>query len=103
MDKTPPEIYSNFSIKPIGTKGGLNIYPNYVRMYLGATDAHTGTESVMYSIDDAPMTQYSSPRTLDVSELGRFKKNKKYVVRVVAKDKLGNESEQTFEFYVGKE
>ena len=27
----------------------------------------------------------------------------KYVVRVVAKDKLGNESEQTFEFYVGKE
>ena len=103
VDKTPPEIYSNFSIKPIGTKGGLNIYPNYVRMYLGATDAHTGTESVMYSIDDAPMTQYSSPRTLDVSELGRFKKNKKYVVRVVAKDKLGNESEQTFEFYVGKE
>ena len=60
MDKTPPEIYSNFSIKPIGTKGGLNIYPNYVRMYLGATDAHTGTESVMYSIDDAPMTQYST-------------------------------------------
>ena len=102
VDNTAPEIYVNFSIKPIGKKGDKDIYPNYVRMYMGATDKHTGTESVMYSIDGGPLTLYSSAQTLDVSELSKFRKKKKYEVRVVAKDKLGNESEKTFEFYVGR-
>lgn len=102
VDNTPPEIFINFSIEPIGNKGGLNIYPNYVRMFLGATDKHVGTEELMYAIDDAALSSYSSPRTLDVSELSRFKKRKKYSVRIVSKDKLGNQSEKTVEFYVGE-
>ena len=102
VDNTPPDLYVNFSIDPIGQKDGLDIYPNYVRMFIGATDEHTGTEAVFYSIDDGPMTRYSSPKTLDVSELSRFQKNKKYTVRVKCEDKLGNESEETFEFYVGE-
>jgi hypothetical protein len=102
VDNTPPNIFINFSIEPIGKKGGLDIYPNYVRMFVGATDKHVGAEQVMYSIDDAPLSLYSSPTTLDVSELNRFKKRKKYSVRVVVKDKLGNEAEKTVEFYVGE-
>ena len=101
VDNTPPEIFINFSIEPIGTKNGANLYPNYVRMYIGATDDHVGTETVLYSIDGAPLSEYSSPRTLDISELSRFKKVKKYKVRIVSKDKLGNESEKTVEFFVG--
>lgn len=101
VDNTPPVIFINFSIEPIGVKNGLNLYPNYVRMYIGATDKHIGTETVLYSIDGAQLTAYSSPRTLDISELNRFKKVKKYKVRIVSKDKLGNESEKTVEFYVG--
>jgi len=101
VDNTAPEIFINFSIEPIGVKNGVNLYPNYVRMYIGATDQHIGTEAVLYSIDGAPLTEYSSPKTLDISELNRFKKAKKYSVKIVSKDKLNNESEKTVEFYVG--
>lgn len=103
VDNTPPEIFVNFSIEPIGERRGNPIYPNYVRMYVGATDKHTGTNEILYSINDGPMREYSSPRTLDASERNVFQKNKKYVVKVVAEDKLGNRGEKTVEFYVGPE
>jgi len=103
VDNTPPEIFINFSIEPIGQKGGKNIYPNYVRMYIGATDKHTGTEALLYSVDGSPLSQYSSPQTLDASEVSKFRKKKKYEVRVVAKDKLGNETEKIMEFFVGRQ
>lgn len=103
VDNTPPEIYVNFSIEPVGTKSGKNIYPNYTRMYVGATDKHCGTESIMYSINGGELRPYSSPYSLDVSEVSRFKSKKKYEVKVVAKDKLGNKSEKIVEFYVGKD
>lgn len=102
VDNTPPEIFVKFSIEPIGTKKGLSVYPNYTRMYVAATDKKVGTETIMYSLDDGPMALYSSPQTLDASELNRFRKNKKYTVKVQSKDKLGNMSEKTVEFYVGK-
>jgi hypothetical protein len=103
VDNTPPEIFVNFSIQPIGERRGLPVYPNYVRMYIAATDKHTGTRDITYSINDGPMTAYSSPRTLDASERNVFSRNKKYSVKVVAFDKLGNRSEKTVEFYVGPE
>ncbi len=102
VDNTAPEIYANFSIQPIGAKKDMKVYPNYTRIYLGATDDHVGTETIMYSINDAPMSLYSSAQTLDISERNRFLKKKvKYTVKVVAKDKLGNTSEKLIEFYVG--
>jgi hypothetical protein len=102
VDNIAPEIYNNFSIQPIGNKKELKVYPNYTRLYLGATDDHVGTESIMYSINDAPLALYSSARTLDISERNRFLKKKvKYTVKVVSKDKLGNTSEKIIEFYVG--
>ncbi|MGB1004377.1 MAG: OmpL47-type beta-barrel domain-containing protein [Salibacteraceae bacterium] len=104
VDNTAPSIYHNFSINSIGTKSGVKVYPNYSRMYLGATDDHVGTKSIMYSINGGPLTAYSSASTIDISERNRFlKKNVKYSVRVVAKDMLGNTSEETFEFYIGLE
>jgi hypothetical protein len=71
-------------------------------MYIGATDKHVGTERILYSIDGGALTDYSSPQTLDISEVSKLRKNKKYKVRVVAKDKLGNEGEKTVEFFVGR-
>ncbi len=103
VDDTAPEIFVKFSIQPIGTKKGLPIYPNYTRMYVAATDKKVGTETIQYSMDDGALTLYSSPQTLDASEQSRFRKNKKYKVRVVAKDKLGNQSEKVVEFYVGRD
>lgn len=106
VDNTPPVIHHNFSIEPIGTKkkGGqdLKIYPNYTRLYLGATDKHSGTETIKYSMNDAPWYDYSSPYTLDVSEVRRFAKNKYHKVEVKAADKLGNESTKVIEFFIGE-
>jgi hypothetical protein len=104
VDNTAPTIYHNFSINSIGSKNGLAVYPNYSRLYLAATDDHVGTNTIKYSINDGPMTLYSSASTLDISERDRFLKKKvKYTVKVVAEDKLGNSSEDTIEFYVGLE
>jgi len=107
VDNTPPVIYHNFSIQPIGTKkkGGndLSIYPNYTRIYLGATDEKVGTQRIQYSFDGKVFVDYSSSHTLDISELSRLKKNKFYEVTVKATDKLGNESNEVINFFVGKE
>ena len=103
VDNTPPDIFVKFSIEKIGMRKGLPVYPNYTRMYVAATDKKVGTETIMYAMDDAPLVLYSSVQTLDASEQSKFKKNKKYSVRVVAEDKLGNQSEKVVEFYVGKE
>lgn len=107
VDNTPPVIYYNFSIEPVSktTKDGksLDVYPNYTRLFLGATDKKCGTQKIQYSINGDPFKDYSSPYTLDVSELLLFKSQKLYTVTVKAKDKLGNESEKVIEFYVGKE
>jgi hypothetical protein len=70
-------------------------------LYVGATDVHVGTKQILYSVNGAPLRDYSSPYTLDMSEVSHFlKKNKKYTVKVVAKDKLDNQSEKTIEFFV---
>ena len=106
VDNTPPEIFHNFSIEPSGTKkdGGetLNVYPNYTRLYLGATDQKVGTDKILYSIGKGKLVPYSSGSSLDISELNTFLKNKLYEVNVQAIDKLGNKSEKTIRFFVGK-
>ena len=106
VDNIPPVIYANFSIEPTGTKSKdgkeLNMYPNYTKLYLGATDQKVGTETILYSIDDGPKITYSSPTTLDISESEKFKINKLYTIKIEATDKLGNSSEKVIEFYVGK-
>ncbi|MBT3422732.1 MAG: hypothetical protein HOA61_10140 [Bacteroidetes bacterium] len=101
VDNTPPTIYVNFSIQPIDKKNGLNVYPNYTRLYVGATDKQVGTNQILYGVNGATLRDYSSPYTLDMSEVPHFsKKNAKYSVKVQAKDKLGNTSEKIVEFYV---
>lgn len=102
VDNSAPALFHNFSIEPIGDKKGLKVYPNYTRLYLGATDKHVGTESIEYSINGQPWTLYSSAATLDTSEKNRFfRKRTKYEVKFRAKDKLGNTAEQSITFYVG--
>jgi len=102
VDNKGPEIYINFSIEKIGSKEGIAIYPNYTRLYIGATDKHCGTEEILYSINGEAMRAYSSPRSLDISEVDLLKSAKRYSVKVLAKDKLGNSTEKTVEFFVEK-
>ena len=45
VDNTPPEIFINFSLDNIGTEDDLPVYPNYVRMFIGATDEKTAPKA----------------------------------------------------------
>lgn len=101
VDATGPQIFVNFSIKAIGEKKDLQVYPNYTRMYIGATDEKCGTSTIKYSINGSPMQDYSSPYSLDVSEKSIFQNNLLYEVDIIASDKLGNESKQKVRFYIG--
>ena len=107
VDNTAPEIYTNFSIDPIGTKEkdgeSYKVYPQYTRLYIGATDKHTGTENIYYSMNDRGYEKYSSPHTLDVSEVDHFEQEKFYEVKIKVEDMLGNENNKTVRFFVGKE
>ncbi len=101
IDNTPPEIYVNYSIQPVADRDGLKVYPNYTRLYVAATDRSVGTNRIQYSINGGPLQDYSSPYTLDISEVPHFAKGgKKYTVKVVATDKLGNKNERIVEFYI---
>ena len=84
----------------VRTEDNLPVYPNYVRMFVGATDEKTGTKSIKYSIDGGKMTEYSSPRTLDISERDTFTESKVYEVEVIAEDMLGNTSTKEHKFIV---
>ncbi|QZT37976.1 hypothetical protein K5X82_03520 [Halosquirtibacter xylanolyticus] len=107
VDASAPEIYVNFSIKKIDDteKDGkkVPVYPNYSRMYIGATDKYCGTDRIEYAINKGAFIDYSSPKTLDISELDLFQESKFYVVKIRAYDKLGNMSEKKIEFYVKNE
>ena len=100
VDNVPPEIFINFGLEQIGTEGGLAVYPNYVRMFLGATDDKTGTKEILYSINGSDYKAYSSPKTIDLSERGAFSSSKKYDVKVIARDMVGNETNKTLSFLV---
>ena len=101
IDNTPPVIYFNFSIGSIDKKDGLNVYPYYSKLYLAATDEQVGTDNIMFSLNGSAMKEYASPFALDASEKrDPLKKNQKQTIKVVSKDKLGNQSEQTVDFYL---
>ena len=106
VDNSGPSIFHHFSIEPVGKKtvdgAEVNLYPNYTRLYLGATDEKVGNDRIEYSINGEPFSAYSDPRTLDISELDKFTSEKIYTVEVRAFDKLGNKSEATFQFAIGK-
>ncbi|MFW6019651.1 MAG: OmpL47-type beta-barrel domain-containing protein [Bacteroidales bacterium] len=107
VDNTPPDIYTNFSINAIGSKQkdgeSYKVYPRYTRLYIGATDKHAGNNKIYYSINGGDFEEYSSPYTLDVSEVDHFKEEKFYKVDIKVEDKLGNEASTTVRFFVEEE
>jgi len=104
VDNTGPVIFNHFSIEAVGTKmadgKSINVYPNYTRLYLGATDEKVGNDKIEYRINGEDWRPYSDPRSLDISELDKFTTEKVYTVDVRATDKLGNLSEETFQFAI---
>jgi hypothetical protein len=104
VDNVGPEIYVNFSIKPIRkvVENGkeINVYPPFVKMYIGATDYKCGTNSIWYSIDGSTKTKYSSSGS--PADMEKFKTEKVYSVVIDATDNLGNKMSKEIQFKVAK-
>jgi hypothetical protein len=104
IDNNGPEVYVNFSIQKTRDeqKDGKSypVYPTYTKVYIGATDLHVGTETIFYSINGGPMMNYSMVN--NISEVYMLTKSQFYTLKIVAKDKLGNEKARTVEFFIAE-
>jgi hypothetical protein len=92
-DNEGPVPNCQFSIKPVGVKDGFEVYPDYVLAYLSATDQTTGTTEIFYSINGQPEKKFST-------YVGNFPKGQKINLKMRAVDKLGNENQKEFIFYI---
>lgn len=105
VDNEPPEIYVNFSIQAIReeiVEGELlKVYPPYVRMYIGATDKHCGTQDIFYAVDGGKMVQYTGLQSSADREI--FTEEKVYDLLIEATDKLGNIGSKTMRFKVSNQ
>ncbi|MCU0448264.1 MAG: hypothetical protein MUC97_00275 [Bernardetiaceae bacterium] len=95
LDNQGPLVSHTFSVSPIGTDGGLPVYPSYASLFLAATDTQTGFEGLRYSLNGSKEAAYPG-------QIKGFGKNKTYTVRVRAEDKLGNSTTTEIKFKTGK-
>ncbi|NQZ78111.1 MAG: hypothetical protein HRT61_18700, partial [Ekhidna sp.] len=100
LDMKGPEIVHNFSNKPLSTDGDLAVYPVGTRLFLGATDDQSGTGSISYQINNQKEVNYSSPKTIDISEKKAFRKGKIYEIKILSTDLVNNTTEQTLAFKI---
>lgn len=91
VDNDPPELKYNFSVAPVGNKDYIYIYPDYVMLYLAASDIKVGTKAIYYSINGAAEKEFS--RFID-----KFAPKTKYTIKIRAIDKLNNENTQEITF-----
>ena len=100
LDKKGPEIVFNFSNQPMGEEDGVKIYPLGTRLFLGATDDQSGTNTISYKINNQKEVNYSSPKTIDISEKKAFRKGKTYEVAIRTTDLVNNSSEESISFKI---
>ena len=93
VDTEGPEIKYNYSITPKGSREDLDVFPENVMLFLGATDQLVGAKDIYYSLNGAPEKKYS----LSVSGV---KKNSVNEIQIRAIDYLNNENKLELKFYV---
>lgn len=97
VDTIGPSVFETFSSLEMGTieTNGEKYkqYPDNVVVFLSATDAMSGFESLLYELNNNPLLPY----TRDIRTFIHGKLNR---IKVKAYDKLGNKTEKIIEFYV---
>ena len=95
VDNTPPEIHVNLSTQPVASSGsGTPVHPQFVQIFLGATDAAAGVSEITYRINGSEPIPYAGA-------IGDFELNTSYVIQVRAVDHVMNEAFETIRFAVG--
>lgn len=97
VDTTGPEIFERFSSLPNNTidfEGEkLTQYTAQVVVFLSATDAKSGFETLYFELNGKPFQPY-------MRDVRGFISGKKNTIKVKALDKLGNKTEKLIEFYI---
>ncbi|MGF1533842.1 MAG: OmpL47-type beta-barrel domain-containing protein [Bernardetiaceae bacterium] len=91
VDNDPPRILPTFSISPVGSMEGQNIYPKFVTVFLAATDQKVGYQKIRYRINGGPEKSYTGL-------IQGFQADTDYRIEVFATDNLGNESVEEIRF-----
>ncbi|OQX99262.1 MAG: hypothetical protein B6I24_02970 [Bacteroidetes bacterium 4572_128] len=100
-DNTGPDVYERFSTLPIGKKTtetkSVDVYSDYVILFLSATDKSVGFSKIYYSINGAKEEIYKK-------YISEFKKGRDYIIEMRALDYLGNYSKiKSIEFSIENE
>ncbi len=92
LDNKPPQIFYTFGIRPIATKDSLPVYPHYTKLFLSFSDDYTGISQIFYSLNNSPLTPYKN-------YISGFKHGLN-IVKIIAKDKVGNQIQKIIKFYI---
>lgn len=96
-DNKGPDIFSRFSILPIGKQElngkEIDIFSSHVVLFLSATDERVPIDRIYFSEDSANYQLYTGL----VSD---FKRGKHYKLNIKASDKLGNYTYDEVEFLI---
>jgi hypothetical protein len=110
VDKTGPQIFAHFSVKPTeqrilsavspnapvaANSGIINVYPKHVAVFLAATDEKVGYDRIYYKLNNGMEQLYTVPIT-------NFPAGKLNILTIRAIDKLGNESIEEMQFQTEK-
>jgi len=93
LDNTPPELHYFYSVAPYSKRDGYNVYPEFMNIFLGATDITTGTKNIWYKVNNGKEQKYTGT-------ISGFKKNILNTVIIRTQDNLGNETSEEVQFYV---
>lgn len=99
IDNTAPQISVNFSSSKIGSANAedgsvLDEYPVGTVVFLAATDAASGAETIRFSVNDGEAQPFASP--LEFQEPGE------QIVEIQAVDRVGNEASKTLRFIISE-
>ncbi len=100
-DNTGPDVYERFSTLPIGKKTtetkSVDVYSDYVILFLSATDKSVGFSKIFYSINGDKEEVYKR-------YISDFEKGRDYIIEMRALDYLGNYSKiKSIEFSIENE
>ncbi len=93
LDHRPPEIEYNFSVKPVGKKSSILVFPDNVKLYLSATDRTIGTKNIYYKINNGKEQRFTKP-------ISGFKKGTLNKIEIRSVDLFDNEQKIEIEFYL---
>ncbi|SMF17138.1 OmpL47-type beta-barrel domain-containing protein [Pseudobacteriovorax antillogorgiicola] len=97
LDDKKPKIFHRFSSSPIGDREhqgkSLDVYPTNTSLFLGASDDHSGIDSITYSLNNKAAIVLKEAM-IPLTEPGL------YEFKVFAKDRVANMTSETIRIFI---